>query len=303
MTFRRFLAWLSFAAIVLPAPVLAANKNPESDPSYQKAVVAYEKGEWNDAIALFSEALGHYPSLAAYANRGNAYSQLGDYDRAMADYNTALQLNNDEMFSRRVPLYYCRATLYYRKKEYAKAEADLDYVMTRINPPALLYLLRGKCRQQLGKAPDARRDFAAALKRSPDNIEAALAQLKLDRKTADAATTRGRLTRALAAVDKAPSAPACNAMAWFLATVDDPALRDGPRALAYATKAAELTAWKNTSYLDTLAAACAETGDFANAIKWEEQYVADPLVTESEREQARARLGLYRNSQPYRTAD
>jgi hypothetical protein len=61
--------------------------------------------------------------------------------------------------------------------------------------------------------------------------------------------------------------------AWILATCPDSKLRDGKIAVAAATRAAELTNWKESDVLRTLAAAYAETGDFTNALRWERRGV------------------------------
>jgi serine/threonine-protein kinase len=59
-------------------------------------------------------------------------------------------------------------------------------------------------------------------------------------------------------------------------------------------KACDQTSWQNPQWLDTLAAAYAETGDFAQAIKWEKK-AAD--ATGSPR--MRARLSLFQPQQPF----
>jgi Tfp pilus assembly protein PilF len=64
-----------------------------------------------------------------------------------------------------------------------------------------------------------------------------------------------------------------NNFAWVLATSPDEKLRDGPKALKFATKAAEATKFETPHVLSTLAAAYAETGDFENAAKWSQKAV------------------------------
>ncbi len=59
--------------------------------------------------------------------------------------------------------------------------------------------------------------------------------------------------------------PVMNNLAYLLSASPEAALRDGAEALHWAKRAHELTAAENPSVLDTLAAALAETGDFAGA--------------------------------------
>src|SRR5262249_42559560 len=63
---------------------------------------------------------------------------------------------------------------------------------------------------------------------------------------------------------------ALDGRAWFLATSPDARVRDGPRAVASATRACELTGWTDPVTLDTLAAAYAEVGDFDRAVRRQE---------------------------------
>lgn len=62
------------------------------------------------------------------------------------------------------------------------------------------------------------------------------------------------------------SVAALNNAAWLLATAPDPHLRDGKTAVDLATRACELTRYKQPFYIGTLAAACAEAGRFDEAI-------------------------------------
>ena len=59
-----------------------------------------------------------------------------------------------------------------------------------------------------------------------------------------------------------------NDIAYFLATAPKDDVRDGNRARELARLACEKTDYLNPYYLDTLAAACAETNDFESATEW-----------------------------------
>lgn len=69
--------------------------------------------------------------------------------------------------------------------------------------------------------------------------------------------------------------------------------------MTLATKACELSEWKEGSYLDTLAAAFAESGDWENAVKHQQQAIE--LATDEEKKQGQqVRLEFYKTQKPYR---
>ncbi len=69
--------------------------------------------------------------------------------------------------------------------------------------------------------------------------------------------------------------------------------------MADATRACELDGWKSPNYIDTLAAACAESGDFAKAVEWQTKAIA-MAKGQTSGEDWKARLELYRSGRPYR---
>jgi len=88
-----------------------------------------------------------------------------------------------------------------------------------------------------------------------------------------------------------------NQTAWFLATRGEPP-RDGARALELAAQTVAASGRTNAYYLDTLAAACAETGQFERAIAAEQAAIR--LLPEGTwHEDFISRLNLYVAGQPY----
>jgi serine/threonine protein kinase len=90
-----------------------------------------------------------------------------------------------------------------------------------------------------------------------------------------------------------------NNLAWVLATGPDE-IRDGKQAIALATRACELTAWKQPVFLDTLAAAYAEVGKFDQAVEFQKKALAFPAFEKLYGSSVRKRLALYIQKKPYR---
>jgi hypothetical protein len=93
---------------------------------------------------------------------------------------------------------------------------------------------------------------------------------------------------------------ACDSSAWLEATRVRWFNPQG--ALKLASRACELTDWRNPSYLDTLAAACAANADFDAARDWEQKAIERERNGKLIREY-QLRLALYAAKKPYRVEE
>ena len=91
-----------------------------------------------------------------------------------------------------------------------------------------------------------------------------------------------------------------NPLSWIYASHPDEAFRDADKAKTYAIKACELSEWKAFEPIETLAAALAESGDFANAAQWQGR--ALELAPAKYQAELASRLQLYKSGKPYRAA-
>jgi len=63
---------------------------------YRKGTASTERGNYNDAIADFTNAIRIYPDAAkVYNNRGIAYKHLENYEKAITDYTTAIRIDSN----------------------------------------------------------------------------------------------------------------------------------------------------------------------------------------------------------------
>ncbi len=118
--------------------------------------LAYKKkGQWDRAIADFSEAIRLKSDDAqVFNNRGNAYYHKGQLDRAMKDYDEAIRLQPDlaEAFGN-------RGNVYRKKSQFDRAIIEYDKAI-HLNPDnARVFAERGLAFEKKGDAVHALRDF------------------------------------------------------------------------------------------------------------------------------------------------
>jgi tetratricopeptide (TPR) repeat protein len=125
---------------------------------------ALRRGEYEEAVAKFTEAIKLRPKLAeAYGNRGLAYLLLGKFDEAIADCNEAIR--HDSQLS---GAFVNRAIGYAQLERYDEAIADLD-VAIRMNPSLVeAYVHRAIAFNETGRLDRAIEDCTEAIRRNPD---------------------------------------------------------------------------------------------------------------------------------------
>ncbi|HZT83721.1 MAG TPA: tetratricopeptide repeat protein, partial [Gemmataceae bacterium] len=223
--------------------------------------------------------------------RAAAFAKKDDHPRALADFTCRIRLKPPDPVA-----YLLRGTLRASHKAYGQAVADLTEAI-KLDPKSPRgYVSRGMAYAEQKLYTKAIADFTEAI--------------RLDPKDADIYFDRGRAYekkkeygKALAdynqAVQLAPdNAALFNHLAWALSTWPDHRYRDGPRAVSYGTRACELTLWKESAHLDTLAAAYAECRQFDDAVALMRKAIA--LGPPEHQAEFAERLKLFQQRKPYR---
>ncbi len=114
---------------------------------YNRGAAHLAKGEYDQAIACFDEALRIEPSFAeAYCNRGTAYYEKGYFDAAISDFSKAIEI--EPSFAQ---AYYNRAVAYFDKIEYDKALQDVQKAQSlgcQVSPEFLKVLQEASGRKE-----------------------------------------------------------------------------------------------------------------------------------------------------------
>jgi tetratricopeptide (TPR) repeat protein len=267
--------------------------NPRSPADYQDREAYYQRsGPADHAIADYSEMLRRDPQHAdAYFHRGTAQARRGEWDKAVADFTAALRLTPDNAL-----MVYNRALAYSQKGSYDQALADFAETLRIDSKNGLAHLDRGLLYSRKGVHDLAIADFDQVLRL--DAQETLGIHERGQVQSENGAENSAKLDYAKLLPPDPSHAAAFNTLAWVWATSPDANRRDGKKAVEYATKACELSGWKNASSLGTLAAAYAECANFVAAIHWEKQ--ALEFSPEKDKAALRARLELYQAGKPFR---
>lgn len=258
-------------------------------------IEAINRRDWDMTISNLTVEISKNPSNAlAYEYRGSAWFAKGEWKRAVADYSEVIQIE-----PRNGRAYFNRASAYRSAGQYERAMDDVSTSLSLRPTDHLAYKLRASLHSFRGEFTQAISDWTAGLRIGPDDSNA------LACRGADYAQL-GRFQEALRDYREAiglneKDSLAFNNLAWLRATCPHSEWRDAKEATSAALKACELTDWKKPEWIDTLAAAFAEAGDFEQATAYQEKALSAEGITEDDRREMLERLSLYRQGHEYRT--
>jgi protein O-mannosyl-transferase len=271
--------------------------NPDyADTHYNFGNALLQVGRVDEAIIQFQKALKLKPDyVSAYNNLGDAFKKTKRIDEATSCFKHALEIDPDSFEAG-----FNLGTILMQIGRTADAIPCLQRAV-EINPAhADAHNNLGLAFLQSGRVDEACTHFQKALELKPD-----LAQAHLG--LGMAFLQKGRVNEAVTHYQKALAIQPrniglLNRLAWVLATAPEFSLRDGNRAVELARQANQLSGGENPAVLQTLAAAYAESGRFAEAIATVQQALQLAVVQSNlpMADALHAQIGLYQAGSPFR---
>jgi tetratricopeptide (TPR) repeat protein len=236
----------------------------------------------------------HAPS---YNELGMLLMRTGRVDEAVAQFRKVTELKPDF-----APAHCNLGGALAKKGKFDGAVGELNKALALDPAYAPTYYNQGLVFSMRGETEKAITQWQKALEVDPKYVEAHVS-------LADALYRQGNAAEALAhwrqsLLLRPNEVSNLQRAAWVLATLPDPSIRNGSEALALARRAVQLTSGKDPVTLDTLAAAYAETGRFADAAQTARTALelAARANNEAVVEALKSRIALYDAGKPFRSA-
>ncbi len=223
--------------------------------SLQEALQHFQRAREIKLLNALELDPAHAPS---YNDLGALYLEMSRANEAMTNFQKAIELNPRQTSA------ICnlgRALLMEDRPDEALRQFERALELDDQYAPAHFFL--GIVLDQRGTPGEAIHHWQMALEINPDYAEP-------HNSLADKLYAQGKRAEALShwreSIRLQPnSVPILRQTAWVLATAPDPSARNGSEAVTLAVRAVQLTGRKDARCLDTLAAAYAEAGRFADA--------------------------------------
>jgi tetratricopeptide (TPR) repeat protein len=263
-------------------------------PLLQRARLLAADEKYAEAIADIDRSLGLEPNnAAALLLRARIHQQSGDSAKALDDVETVLTDDPDNLVALEL-----RGLIAAEREDFAGAIRDFRRLASRNGDDAVVVSQLGMLYLAAKQPREAIRRFTRALEIDENHFASR-------RGRSDAEISIGDHPAAIADLEKAHALKpddtgVLNNLAWLLATSPDDAIRDGKRAIELAEKACELTEWKESHIISTLAAGHAETGDFEKAREFSKKAVDAAATSDDVRKQLESEFASYEAGKPWR---
>jgi Flp pilus assembly protein TadD len=221
------------------------------------------RGQFDEAIEWYHKALQYDPDYTgALSNLGASLARSGRNEEAIASFQKALEIDGDF-----ADAHYNLGLVYVGQKDRLDdAIAEFRKAASIRTDCDAMYHSLGLALERRGNIQEAVASYRSALALKPNNLDV------------------------------------LNNLARLLATCPDASIRNGAEAVRFAERAVELSRGEDAAILDTLAAAYAEAGRFADAVRTAQKAINLSIQKDqpAAADAVRTRLILYQSGKPFR---